>query len=122
MGILMHEIQEAGKGEQTAEETLGYDEIAERIQQHDAAAEDCRVEAVLKPDDTITLAIGPYTGDMGSPLTVSPTGGDVVLSGLSVDVTLNIADADAYTELYNFLVARGRYVLEVCNMDQFGGD
>jgi len=89
--------------------------------QHDAEAEDCRVEAILKPDNMITLAIGPYTGDMGSPVIVSPTGGDIVLSGLSVDVTLNVADADAYTDLYHFLLTRGRYVLEVCNMDQFGG-
>jgi hypothetical protein len=34
---------------------------------------------------------------------------------------LNVADADAYADLRNFLLARGRYVLEVCNMDQFGG-
>ncbi|WP_339137079.1 MAG: DUF4469 domain-containing protein [Candidatus Electrothrix sp. GW3-4] len=61
--------------------------------QHDAPAEDCRVEAILKPDDTITLAIGPYTGEMGPP--VSVTGGDIVLTGLAVDVTLNIADQDA---------------------------
>ncbi len=88
--------------------------------EHDAEAEDCRVEAILKPDNTITLSIGPYTGDMGYPVVVSPTGGDIVLSGLSVDVTLHVADSDAYTDLYNFLLARGRYVLEVCNMGQFG--
>ena len=61
----------------TAEETLGYDDIAEFIHllkagtvqtvQHDAPAEDCRVEAILRPDDSITLAIGPYTGDLTSP-------------------------------------------------------
>jgi hypothetical protein len=89
--------------------------------QHDAPAEDCRIEAILKPDNTITLAIGPYTGDMGFPVVVSPAGGDIVLTGLSVDVTLHVADSDAYTDLYNFLLTRGRYVLEVCNLDQFGG-
>jgi hypothetical protein len=89
--------------------------------QHDAPAEDCRVEAILKPDDTITLAIGPYIGAMGPPVIVPLAGGDIVLSGLSVDVTLHVADADAYAALHNFLLARGRYVLEVCNMDQFGG-
>ena len=89
--------------------------------QHDAPAEDCRVEAILKPDDTIALAIGPYMGAMGPPVIVNPAGGYIVLSGLSVDVTLHVADADAYADLHNFLLARGRYVLEVCNMDQFGG-
>jgi len=89
--------------------------------QHDAEAEDCRVEAILKPDDTITLAIGPYTGDMGFPVVVNPAGGDIVLTGLDVDVTLNVADASSYVVLRHFLLTRGRYVLEVCNMDQFGG-
>jgi hypothetical protein len=89
--------------------------------QHDAPAEDCRVEAILKPDDTITLAIGPYTGDMGAPVVVPPAGAPVILHGLDVPVMLNVADADAYADLRNFLLARGRYVLEVCNMDQFGG-
>jgi len=87
--------------------------------EHDAPAEDCRVEAILKPDDTITLAIGPYTGAMGPPVTV--TGGNIVLTGLAVAVTLTIADQDAYDDLYNFLLTRGRYVLEVCNMGQFSG-
>lgn len=90
--------------------------------QHDAPAEDCRVEATLKPDDTITLAIGPYIGAMGPAVIVPPAGGDIVLSGgLSADVTLRVADAAAYAALRTFLLARGRYVLEVCNMDQFGG-
>ena len=89
--------------------------------EHDAEAEACRVEAILKPDNTITLAIGPYTGDMGSPVVVNPAGGDIVLSGLAVDVTLHVADADAYQVLHDFLLERGRYVLEVCTMDQFGG-
>jgi hypothetical protein len=88
---------------------------------HDAAAEDCRVEAVLKPDNTITLAIGPYVGAMGPPVVVSPNGGDIVLTGLDADVTLNVADASRYVVLRYFLLTRGRYVLEVCNMDQFGG-
>lgn len=89
--------------------------------EHDAPAEDCRIEAILKPDDTITLAIGPYIGDMGTPVVVPPNGGNIVLTGLDVDVTLNVADADAYTVLHTFLLTRGRYVLEVCNMGQFGG-
>ncbi|MCI5195575.1 MAG: hypothetical protein D3919_04960 [Candidatus Electrothrix sp. AW5] len=89
--------------------------------EHDAPAEDCRIEAILKPDDTITLAIGPYIGDMGTPVVVPRNGRNIVLTGLAVDVTLNVADADAYTVLHNFLLARGRYVLEVCNMGQFGG-
>jgi hypothetical protein len=88
---------------------------------HNAPAEDCRVEAILKPDDTITLAIGPYIGAMGPPVTVPPEGGNIVLSGLSVDVRLHVANAAAYAALRNFLLARGRYVLEVCNMAQFGG-
>lgn len=88
---------------------------------HDAAAEDCRVEAILKPDNTITLAIGPYVGAMGPPVVVSPNGGDIVLTGLDADVTLNVADASRYVVLRYFLLTRGRYVLEVCNMDQFGG-
>ena len=88
---------------------------------HDAPAEECRVEAILKPDETISLAIGPYLGAMGPPVVVSPAGGDILLSGLSVDVTLHVANADAYAALHNFLLARGRYVLEVCNMEQFGG-
>ena len=88
---------------------------------HDAPAEDCRVEAILKPDDTITLAIGPYTGPMGPPVVVPPDGGDIVLTGLDVDVTLNVADASRYVVLRHFLLVRGRYVVEVCNMDQFGG-
>jgi len=91
--------------------------------EHDVAAEDCRVEAILKPDDTITLAIGPYTGDMGAPVVVPTDGGEITLRGVAsgVDVILDVADADAYQALYDFLLARGRYVLEVCNMDQFGG-
>jgi len=89
--------------------------------QHDAAAEDCRVEAILKPDNTITLAIGPYIGDMGYPVVVPPAGAPVILHGLDVPVMLNVADANAYNALHNFLLQRGRYVLEVCNMDQFGG-
>ncbi len=88
---------------------------------HNAPAEDCRVKAILKPDDTITLAIGPYIGEMGPPVIVPPEGGNIVLSGLSVDVRLHVANAAAYAALRNFLLARGRYVLEVCNMDQFGG-
>lgn len=88
---------------------------------HDAAAEDCRVEAILKPDNTITLAIGPYVGAMGPPVVVSPNGGDIVLTGLDADVTLNVADASRYVVLRYFLLTRGRYVLEVCNMAQFGG-
>jgi len=89
--------------------------------EHDAPAEDCRVEAILKPDNTIILAIGQYTGAMGPPVVVIQSGGDIVLSGLAVDVTLHIADHAAYDTLYNFLLDRGRYVLEVCNMAQFGG-
>ena len=88
---------------------------------HNAPAEDCRVEAILKPDDTIALAIGPYIGEMGPPVIVPPEGGNIVLSGLSVDVRLHVANAAAYAALRNFLLAHGRYVLEVCNMDQFGG-
>ncbi|MCI5158102.1 MAG: DUF4469 domain-containing protein, partial [Candidatus Electrothrix sp. AUS1_2] len=88
---------------------------------HDAPAEDCRVEAILKPDDTITLAIGPYTGPMGPPVVVPPDGEDIVLTGLDVDVTLNVADASRYVVLRHFLLVRGRYVVEVCNMGQFGG-
>jgi len=91
--------------------------------QHDAEAEECRVEAILKPDNTITLAIGPYTGDMGTPVIVPTNGGEITLQGLTsgVDVILAVADANAYQALYDFLLARGRYVLEVCTMDQFGG-
>lgn len=88
---------------------------------HNAPAEDCRVEAILKPDNTITLAIGPYIGEMGPPVIVPPEGGNIVLPGLSVDVRLHVANAAAYAALRNFLLARGRYVLEVCNMAQFGG-
>lgn len=88
---------------------------------HNAPAEDCRVEAILKPDDTITLAIGPYIGEMGPPVTVPPEGGNIVLPGLSADIRLHVANAAAYAALRNFLLARGRYVLEVCNMAQFGG-
>ena len=57
--------------------------------EHDAADEDCRVEAILKPDNTITLAIGPYTGDMGSPVVVPTDGGEITLRGVTsgVDVT-----------------------------------
>ena len=79
------------------------------------------VSILLKPDDTITLAIGPYTGAMGPPVVVPPDGGDIVLTGLDVDVTLNVADASRYVVLRHFLLVRGRYVVEVCNMDQFGG-
>ena len=89
--------------------------------QHDAPAEDCRVEAILKPDDTITLAIGPYIGAMGPQVIVPPAGGDIVLSGISADVTLRVADAAAYAALRTFLLARGRYVLEVCTMEQIVG-
>lgn len=88
---------------------------------HDAPAEDCRVEAILKPDNTITLAIGPYIGEMGPPVVVPPHGGDIVLTGLDADVTLNVADAARYAVLRHFLLTRGRYVLEVCNLGQFGG-
>ena len=88
---------------------------------HDAPAEDCRVEAILRPDNTITLAIGPYVGAMGPPVVVPPHGGDIVLTGLDVDVTLNVADASRYVVLRHFLLVRGRYVVEVCNMAQFGG-
>ena len=92
--------------------------------QHNAEAEDCRVEAILKSDDTITLAIGPYSGGMGTPVIVPKSGGEITLQGVpsGVDVILAVADADAYQALYDFLLARGRYVLEVCNMGQLGGD
>ncbi|MCI5121315.1 MAG: hypothetical protein D3908_09040, partial [Candidatus Electrothrix sp. AUS4] len=88
---------------------------------HDAPAEDCRVEAILKPDNTITLAIGPYVGEMGPPVVVPQDGGDIVLTGLDVDVTLNVAGASRYAVLRHFILVRGRYAVEVCNMDQFGG-
>ena len=48
-------------------------------------------------------------------------GVDIVLTGLDVDVTLNVADATRYVVLRHFLLVRSRYAVEVCNMDQFGG-
>ncbi|MCI5143724.1 MAG: hypothetical protein D3909_18765 [Candidatus Electrothrix sp. ATG1] len=41
------------------------------------------------------------------------------LSGKNIG--FDVADADAYQALYDFLLERGRHVLEVCTMDQFGG-
>jgi hypothetical protein len=60
---------------------------------------------------------------MGTPVIVPTGGGEITLQGLTsgVDVILTLADANAYQALYDFLLARGRYVLEVCTMDQFGG-
>ncbi|XCN74322.1 MAG: DUF4469 domain-containing protein [Candidatus Electrothrix aestuarii] len=91
--------------------------------QHDAEAEECRVEAILKPDNTMTLAIGPYIGEMGTAVILPTGGGEITLQGVTsgVDVILTVADTNAYQALYDFLLTRGRYVLEVCTMDQFGG-
>ncbi|WP_446008834.1 HU family DNA-binding protein [Candidatus Electrothrix sp.] len=80
----------------------------------------CRFEAVYRTDGQITLAVGPVAGDLGPEVILSPTGSDMVLTGLDEDVTVNFLDGGSYDLFVASLLSYGRYMLEVCDLANIG--
>jgi hypothetical protein len=76
----------------------------------------CRFEAVYRTDGQITLAVGPLKGSLGPEVIISPTGSDMVLTGLDADVTVNFMDGNSYDLFVASLLSYGRYMLEVCDL------
>ena len=81
----------------------------------------CRFEAVYRTDGQISLAVGPLEGVLGPEVILSPTGSDMLLSGLAADVTVNFMDSGSYDLFIASLLSYGRYMLEVCDLSPFGG-
>jgi hypothetical protein len=76
----------------------------------------CRFKAVYRTDDQISLAVGPLAGPLG-PEVILPRGGtDMVLTGLSADVTVNFIDSGSYDLFVASLLSYGRYMVEVCDL------
>jgi hypothetical protein len=82
----------------------------------------CRFEAVYRTDDQISLAVGPLEGPLGLKVIIPPAGGDMVLTGLDDDVTVNFIDDGSYDLFVASLLSYGRYMLEVCDLSTVGGD
>ena len=80
----------------------------------------CRFEAVYRTDGRITLAVGPLAGSLGPELIIPPAGGDMVLSGLDADVTVNFIGGGSYDLFVANLLSYGRYMLEVCYLSPIG--
>ena len=80
----------------------------------------CRFEAIYRNDDKITLAVGPLEGAPGPEVIISPTGSDMVLTGLDEDVTVNFIDGTSYDLFVASLLSYGRYMLEVCDLATIG--
>lgn len=80
----------------------------------------CRFEAVYRTDGQISLAVGPLEGTLGPEMILSPTGSDMVLSGLDANVTVNFIDSGSYDLFVASLLSYGRYMLEVCDLSTIG--
>ena len=80
----------------------------------------CRFEAIYRTDDQITLAVGPLDGPLGPEVIISPTGDNMVLTGLASDVTVNFMDNGSYDLFVASLLSYGRYMLEVCDLSAVG--
>ncbi|WP_446010322.1 HU family DNA-binding protein [Candidatus Electrothrix sp.] len=76
----------------------------------------CRFEAVYRPDEQISLAVGPLDGQLGPEVIIPPTGTDMVLTGLDADVTVNFIDNTSYELFVASLLSYGRYMLEICDL------
>ncbi len=79
----------------------------------------CRLEAIYRTDDQISLAVGPLKGTLGPEVIIPPAGVDMVLTGLDADVTVNFIDAGSYDLFVASLRSYGRYMLEVCDLSSF---
>jgi hypothetical protein len=80
----------------------------------------CRFEAVYRTDGQISLAVGPLAGPLGPEVILPREGGDIVLSGLNKDVTVNFIDSGSYDLFVASLLSYGRYMLEVCDLATIG--
>ena len=76
----------------------------------------CRFEAVYRPDDQISLAVGPLEGPLGPEVIISSALGSMVLSGLDAAVTVSFMDSGSYDLFVASLLAYGRYMVEVCDL------
>lgn len=76
---------------------------------------DARIQAVIQPDNSLTLAVGYLDDDMGSPVTVpQEDGAEVVLTGLDEDLTVTVDD---YLTLFTSLNSYGRFMQEIVNLN-----
>ena len=76
----------------------------------------CRFEAMYRTDGQIALAVGPLVGPLGPEVILPREGGDMVLTGLAADVTVNFIDSGSYDLFVASLLSYGRYMLEVCDL------
>jgi len=80
---------------------------------------DAYFEAIIHPDNSLTLNVATIEGVQGDEITLTGVNGqEFVLTGLAADVTLYIVDYDV---LYASVLSYGRYMREVCNLSIIGG-
>lgn len=69
--------------------------------------------AIIKPDQSLVMSVGPTGGVQGDQVTITDASTDVVLSGLGTDVTVTIDD---YATLFASVKSYGNYMQEFVDL------
>jgi hypothetical protein len=88
-----------------------------QVVQHVGVAEDIKIRARFELSGTIFMSAGTVAGEYGPEVQILNTGGQFTLTGPTADVVVEVADNAAWLVFKGFLLARDRYVVEVCNID-----